>query len=130
MRVLFVSFLFLASAALAADVIGEYHGTYTGSDGSQGKIRTMISKGTDAPYACKFFFTADGDKEIEAKNTSCVVDGSKVSAEYEATVGDSPLKITTEGVLAADNSLSGTYKTATPTGEPAGSGTWKTSPKQ
>jgi hypothetical protein len=119
--------LLFCGSALAADITGDYTGTYTTADGNEGKVHFVLKKNADTTWACTFSFTTDNG-EIAAKTNSCAVDDNKVTAEYEADIDGSTIHVTTEGTATA-GTLEGTYKAKSPNGDPVDQGKWKVSLK-
>ena len=119
--------LVLCGSALAGDLTGDYAGTYTSSEGVEGKIHLALKKNADTTWACVFSFSTE-DCEVTAKTVSCAVDDNKLSAEYEADVQGTTLVVTTEATSSA-GALDGTYKVKSSSGEPVGEGKWKASQK-
>ena len=128
LRALILSALFLAASALAADLSGEYTGTYTSDSGTDGKIRQTLARKADSTWDCKFTFTYDGE-EIETKVISCSITGNKLVSQYSAEIDGTPIQTTFEGSAADDRSFTGTYKTTGADGEVVDQGKWKASPK-
>jgi hypothetical protein len=119
--------LLFCGAALAADLTGDYSGTYTTADGNEGKVHFILKKNPDTTWACQFSFATD-DGEVSAKTVSCAVDDNKVVAEYEADVDGNTIHVTTEGT-ATGGTLEGTYKAKGSSGESVDQGKWKVSLK-
>ena len=114
-------------SALAADLTGDYDGTYTTADGNEGKVHMILRKNPDATWGCQISFSTDNG-EVSTKAVSCAVDENKLSAEYEAIVDGNTLHVITEGTASA-GTLEGTFKTKNSSGEPVDQGKWKVSLK-
>jgi hypothetical protein len=126
-RTAIFSVFLLAFSALAADVSGEYVGTFSSNTSdSQGKIRTVIKK-TDSAWECKLFYSM-GESEVAAKSVSCSVEGNKVTSEYTADSDGGEIHITIEGTAGDDHGMEGTYKAVGGNGEVVDQGKWKASP--
>jgi hypothetical protein len=123
-----VSLLVLAGFAAAADLTGEYVGTFSSADGvTTGKTRTVLKKNADATWDCKFFFNRTGD-EVATKTNSCAVGEKTIAAEYEAQVDGDAIKILIDGTFGDGHSMEGTYKAVSGTsGETVDQGKWKAS---
>lgn len=127
LRVALPLLLVFCGAALAADLTGDYTGTYTTGEGNEGKIHFVLKKNPDTTWGCQFTFSTD-EGEVSAKTVSCAVDDNKVTAEYDAEVEGSTIHVTTEGT-ATSGTLEGTYKAKGPSGESVDQGKWKVSLK-
>jgi hypothetical protein len=126
-----VSILLFTGCALAADVSGEYVGTFASADGTTtGKIRTVLKKNPDATWDCKFFFNRTGE-EVATKTVSCAVDEKKLTSEYTVDVDGDSIKIVIEGSFADDHGMDGSYKAVSASsGETVDQGKWKASLSQ
>ena len=121
--------LLLVSSAFAADIAGEYKGTFASDAGAaEGKVRLVVAKAADA-WDCRIFFSNGGD-EISAKTTSCKVEDNKITHEYDAEVDGNAIHVVMSSTIAEDKSLKGTYKAVSPDGEVLDQGTWKASQNQ
>jgi hypothetical protein len=119
--------LLFSVAALAADLTGDYAGTYTTGQGTENKVHLTLKKNPDATWGCQFTFTTEGG-DVAPKTISCAVNDNKLSAEYEADVEGSTIHVTTDAT-ASGGVLEGTYTAKDSGGEPVDQGTWKVSLK-
>jgi hypothetical protein len=118
--------LSLVPVAFAADVAGEYTGTWSSDSGSSdGKLRLAIIKSSNA-WDCKLTYWGGDQPEVTPKPLSCAVDGTKLKAQYQTQGDDGNQNITLEAVMTGD-ALEGTYKAASDSGEALDSGKWKAS---
>jgi len=119
--------LVFCGSVFAADLTGDYTGTYTTADGNEGKVHLVLKKNADATWGCQFTFTTDSG-DVAPKTISCAVTDNKLSAEYEADVDGNTIHVTTEGTASA-GTLEGTYQAKSPAGESVDQGKWKASLK-
>jgi hypothetical protein len=119
--------LLFCGVALAADLTGDYAGTYTTGEGNEGKVHLTLKKNPDTTWGCQFSFSSDSG-EISAKTISCAIGDNKLTAEYEADVEGATIHVTTEAT-ATGGTLEGTYSAKTVSGESIDQGKWKVSLK-
>ena len=125
-RKLTILILALVPVAFAADIAGEYTGTWSSDSGSSdGKLRLTVTKSADT-WECKLAYSGADQPEVTPKPVSCAVDGSKLKAQYETPGDNGKQSITLEAAMTGD-ALEGTYKVAADSGEALDSGKWKAS---
>lgn len=126
-RTTLAALLLSGSLCFAADVTGDYSGSYTSNGGEySGTVHLSLSKGADSTWTCKFTHS-DG---ITAKVVSCSGAGDKVVMDFETEVQGADLKVHLEGSKGADGALTGTYKSTPTGGGESDTGTWKASAQQ
>ncbi len=125
-RTLTLLILSIAPVAFAADIAGEYTGTWSSDSGSSdGKLHLTVTKSADT-WDCKLAYSGGDQPEVTPKPVSCTVTAGKLKAQYETAGDDGKQNITLEAAMTGD-ALQGTYKVAADGGEALDSGKWKAS---
>ena len=124
MRTLILSLFIVLSCLLAADVAGDYKGTWTGA--ATGEFRMSLTSGGNGEMSGNVVFTM-GNDEVKTKVTSVKVDGNKLDMTYQFDLQGTELQSKIVGELKG-KSFEGAYKTTTVAdGSPVDEGTWKAS---
>lgn len=113
----------LAAGLWGADLGGTYKGTWTGA--ATGDFVITLTMGAGGSWSAAVVFSM-GSEEVKTKVTQVKVDGTKVTIVYEFDLQGNALVSAISGEL-KDNTLAGTYKTMTPSGDAVDEGTWKAS---
>ncbi len=123
LRAIFSTILLVSSCAYAADIAGEYAGTWSSSGGPSGNLHFSVAKDADS-WDCKLVYSSPEQGDVTPKPVFCAVDGNKLKAQF---VGYGEAQhITIEAILTG-SSLEGTYTAAGDDGQALDSGKWKAS---
>lgn len=127
-QAVFLAAVLLATAFVhAAGVAGSFSGDWTGTAAS-GDFRIKIAE-SDGRAVFEVSFTIGG-QEVKTQVTSGKVEGERLEATYEFTLGEQKLQSAITGRLAGSQ-LTGSYKTTTvPGGAQVDEGSWKASKKE